>query len=295
MTSEKSAPPDGNDRGDTNRLYSVLILTYNEADNIRRCLDSLTDCDDIVVLDSYSADGTGEYVSTRPARLFQRTFDTFAGQRNWALDNVSFKHSWVLHLDADECMTPALHREIGGVVSRDEKSAYLVANKLMFMNRWIRHASMYPYYQARLLRRGESRFEQRGHGQTLGQATRGVGTLREPYIHHNFSKGISDWITRHNRYSSDEATRVVSRDGSFGRAIRNALAGGTPQDRQQGRKQVVDFLPARPLVRFAYLYLWKLGFLDGAAGFHYCCLIAIYDYFIRLKFKESCLQGRDRL
>jgi glycosyltransferase involved in cell wall biosynthesis len=293
MTSEKAILPDGNDRGAQDHQYSVLILTYNEADNIRRCLDSLTDCDDVVVLDSYSTDGTLEYVASRSVRLFQRTFDTFAAQRNWAIDNVSFKHPWVLHLDADECMTPALHREIGDVASRDEKSAYLVANQLMFMGRWIRHASMFPYYQARLLRRGESRFEQRGHGQTLGETTRGVGMLREPYVHHNFSKGISDWITRHNRYSSDEAGRVISHKRSLGEALHSAFVGKTPQDRQQGRKQLADFLPARPLVRFTYLYFWKLGFLDGAAGFHYCCLMAIYDYFIRLKCSELHLQRRE--
>jgi glycosyltransferase involved in cell wall biosynthesis len=293
MTSEPSYYADSDRQAAKDRRYSVLIITYNEIDNIRRCLDSLDDCDDVVVLDSHSTDGTAEYVSTRAARLFQRTFDTFAAQRNWALDNVSFKHPWVLHLDADECITPALHSEIGDAVSRDEKSAYLVANKLMFMGRWIRHASMYPYYQARLLRRGESRFEQRGHGQTLGEATRGVGTLSEPYVHHNFSKGISDWITRHNRYSSAEASRIVCRNGSLGRAIREAFAGKTQQDRQQGRKQVADLLPARPLVRFAYLYFWKLGFLDGAAGFHYCCLMAIYDYFIRLKCRESHLRRHE--
>lgn len=294
MTCETRTPPDGNENGAPNHRYSVLILTYNEADNIRRCLDSLAECDDVVVLDSYSTDGTVEYVASRPVRLFQRTFDTFAAQRNWAIDNVSFKNPWVLHLDADECMTPALHREIGDVASRDEKSAYLLANKLMFMGRWIRHASMYPYYQARLLRQGESRFEQRGHGQTLGETTRGVGTLRDPYVHHNFSKGISDWITRHNRYSSDEAGRVLSHKKSLGGALRSAFAGGTRQDRQQGRKQLADFLPARPLVRFVYLYFWKLGLLDGAAGFHYCCLMAIYDYFIRLKCRESHLRLREK-
>lgn len=289
MTSELRSQPHGDHRVAKDRRYSVLVLTYNEIDNIRRCLDSLADCDDVVVLDSHSTDGTVEYVSTRAARLFHRTFDTFAAQRNWALDNVTFKHPWVLHLDADECMTPALHSEIGDAVSRDEKSAYLVANKLMFMDRWIRHASMYPYYQARLLRQGESRFEQRGHGQTLGETTRGVGTLREPYVHYNFSKGISDWIARHNRYSSAEASRISSQNGSFGRAILAAFAGKTAQDRQQGRKQIADFLPARPLVRFVYLYLWKLGFLDGTAGFHYCCLMAMYDYMIRIKCTEAHL------
>lgn len=270
--------------------YSVLILTFNEAANIERCLDSLSECDDVVVLDSFSTDGTVECVRSRPARLFQRTFDTFAGQRNWAIDSVPFKHRWVMHLDADECMTPALHRELLTVTSRDDKSAYLLANKLMFMGRWIRHASMFPYYQARLLKLGESRFVQAGHGQTLDHTARGVGTLTEPYVHYNFSKGISDWLSRHNRYSSDEAHRIASRSMPWGEALVGALRGASGQDRQQARKRLADSLPAKPLWRFLYLYIMRMGFLDGGPGFHYCLLMAFYDYLIVLKSKE--LQSR---
>lgn len=266
--------------------YSVLILTHNEAANIGRCLDSLQACDDIVVLDSYSSDATLQVCGQYPVRTFDRQFDTFAGQRNWAIDNVPFKHAWVLHLDADECVTPDLHRELLDVVSRDETSAYLLANKLIFMGRWIRHASMYPYYQARLLRIGESRFVQTGHGQTLGPTARGVGTLREPYLHYNFSKGISDWVSRHNRYSSDEARRIASRSMPLGKALIGLIRGATPQERQQARKRLADSLPARPLWRFMFLYFVKGGFLDGGPGFHYCMLMAIYDYLIGLKSKE---------
>jgi glycosyltransferase involved in cell wall biosynthesis len=280
-----STDRDGQDSG-----YSVLILTRNEQDNIRLCLESLAGCDDIVVIDSYSTDATVPQLETQQVRVVQRVFDTFAGQRNWASDNVSFKHRWVLHLDADERMTRALDREIREAVSKDEKSAYLLANKLIFMGRWIKRSSMYPHYQARLLKVGESRFLQRGHGQTLGSATRGVGTLREPYVHHNFSKGISDWISRHNRYSSDEATRIGLQQVPWLVALQSALWGRTAQDRQQGRKRLADVLPCRPCVRFAYLYLWRLGFLDGIAGLHYCTLMAIYDYFIRLKCVEASLK-----
>jgi hypothetical protein len=276
-----------------NAGYSVLILTFNEAANIGRCLDSLRECDDVVVLDSFSTDGTVESVQSRPARLFQRTFDTFAGQRNWAIDSVPFKHPWVLHLDADECMTPALHSELLAATSEDAKSAYLLANKLMFMGRWIRHASMFPYYQARLLKLGESRFVQIGHGQTLDNAARGVGTLKEAYLHYNFSKGISDWLSRHNRYSSDEARRIASRSMPLSEAVVGVFRGATGQDRQQARKRLADSLPAKPLWRFLYLYFVRMGLLDGCPGFHYCLLMAIYDYLVVLKSKELRSQRRN--
>lgn len=270
--------------------YSTLILTRNEEINLPRCLEALRDCDDVVVVDSLSTDGTVRIAEANGARVFQRAFDTFAGQRNWAIDNVPFKHAWVLHLDADECMTPALHAEILEVTYRDEKSAYLIANKLIFMGRWIRRASMYPFYQARLLRLGESRFTQQGHGQVLSHAERGVGVLREPYIHHNFSRGVGDWLTRHNRYSADEAQRLVDCQQSFLKSCAEMCLAKSPERRQQAKKRMADNIPLRPLVRFLYLYIGRLAFLDGRAGFDYCILMSFFDYLTRLKARERLLQ-----
>jgi glycosyltransferase involved in cell wall biosynthesis len=266
--------------------YSALILTHNEAINIRRCIESLKECDDVVVVDSHSEDESLEILSGLPVRVYSRQFDSFAGQRNWAIDTIEFKHRWILHLDADECMTPELHAELCDVTQRDEKSAYYIANKIIFMNRWIRRSSMYPFYQARLLRLGESRFEQIGHGQHLSFANRGSGLLKEPYIHYNFSKGISDWLRRHNKYSSDEAQRLCGvRDLGFKTMIFQ-IFGKHGDERQQALKLLVDRSPCRPLFRFVYLFFWKRAFLDGMPGFHYCMLVTFYDYLIRLKAKE---------
>jgi glycosyltransferase involved in cell wall biosynthesis len=266
--------------------YSTLILTKNEAANIRRCLESLAFCDDIIVLDSFSEDETEALVKGTSARFFQRAFDTFAGQRNWAIDNVVFKYRWVLHLDADECLTPQLHAELSRLAADDGKSAYMLANRVIFMGRWIRRCTMYPYYQARFLRLGESRFKQVGHGQHLGHATRGTGIALEPYTHYNFSKGIADWVARHNRYSDDEARRITRDDRGFLASLPEAIVSRDAGEKQQARKRLADHLPLRPLVRFLYLYVWKWGFLDGRAGFDYCMLMAFYDYLIRLKVIE---------
>lgn len=269
--------------------YSVLLLTKNESANIDRCLASLRECDDIVVVDSFSQDGTVEKARSAGARVFQREFDSFAAQRNWGVDNCGLAHDWVLHLDADECLTPALHAEIEAAVAADAKSAFLVANKLIFMGTWIRHASMYPYYQARLLKRGESAFAQTGHGQILGHAARGTGTLREPYIHYNFSRGIADWVDRHNRYSSDEARRLVARPQQDPHGEHAVQA--SSQDRQQRLKRLADRVPCRPLARFLYLYVIRGGFFDGRAGLDYCVLMAFYDYLTRLKAREIRADG----
>jgi glycosyltransferase involved in cell wall biosynthesis len=266
--------------------YSVLVLTHNEANNIERCLASLTHCDDVVVLDSQSTDDTCARAQRMGARIVARQFDSFAGQRNWAIDNVVFHHPWVLHLDADECVTPELHAEIEGVTQKDARSAFLVANKLIFMGRWIRRASMYPFYQARLLKVGEARFTQHGHGQVLAHAERGVGKLSEPYVHYNFSRGVSDWVERHNRYSSQEAHRLARGGTSLLRSLKDAVAGASSESRQQGLKRLADVLPFRPFFRFFYLYILRGAFLDGRPGFDYCVLMAFYDYLIRLKALE---------
>lgn len=266
--------------------YSTVILTYNEQSNLPRCLNSLAGCDDIVVLDSGSTDRTQEIARARGARVVERKFDDFATQRNFAHETVEFKHSWILHLDADECMTPELHKEIIRVCLQDTKSAYLIANKLIFMDRWIRHATTYPAYQGRLLRLGQSSFKWAGHAMVLDRSDRGTGTLREPYIHYNFSKGISDWLARHNRYSTSEAERIVSETSTLGDAWRQFRSGDTPEKKKQAFKRCADFLPFRPLVRFMYLYVWKWGILDGRPGFEYSVLMAIYDYLIKLKVGE---------
>src|SRR4051812_8470323 len=96
---------------ETTRNYSVVILTLNEERDLPACLESVRTCDDIVVLDSGSTDHTAEIARTAGARVFERRFDTFAGQRNHAQREVKFRHAWVFHLDADERLTPELDQE----------------------------------------------------------------------------------------------------------------------------------------------------------------------------------------
>jgi len=110
--------------------------------------------------------------------------------------------------------------------------------------------------------------------------------LHEPYDHHNFSKGVADWLARHNRYSTDEARRLMADRTSLWTALRQCVAGATKEESRQGLKRAADFMPLRPLVRFVYLYFWKLGLLDGRAGFDYSVLMAFYDYLTRLKARE---------
>jgi len=264
---------------------SVLILTRNEETGLADCLRSVGWCDDVVVLDSYSTDRTAQIAAEHGARVFRRRFDNFAAQRNYAIDNIPFRHDWVFHLDADERFTDELLEECRRVIAEDRHSAFLVPSKMMLWGRWLRHAAAYPVYQMRLMKLGEVRFVPHGHGQREGEADRGVGVLRNPYLHHSFSKGFAEWFERHNRYSSLEAAQCLW-ELRAGEGRWSDLLSRSPVTRRRALKRLSARLPFRPWLKFVYMYFLRLGFLDGYAGLTYCSLQAVYEYMICAKLSE---------
>ena len=266
--------------------FSVLVLTLNEEANLPACLKAVAWSDDVVVLDSFSQDGTVEIAKQMGARVYQRVFDDFAGQRNFALNEISFKHDWVLHLDADEIVTPALRAEIERAVASERFDAWRVAPKMMFMGRWLRHSGLYPTYQVRLGHRERFRFKQVGHGQRGDLPPERVGTLKESYLHYSFSKGLTDWFDRHNRYASAEAREALSVLHSQAGLDWRGLWSKDLTRRQWALKMISIRLPFRPLLRFVYMYVLRRGFLDGRAGWTYCTMLSVYEYMIVLKTRE---------
>ena len=126
---------------------SVLVLTHNEELILPRCLNALLWCDDVVIVDSGSKDHTVDIARRCGARVFQRPFDNFASQRNYGLDNVVWKHEWILHLDADEIITEEFRKKLLEFQPAENINAYLVPSKLIFFGKWLRHAGMYPTYK----------------------------------------------------------------------------------------------------------------------------------------------------
>ena len=123
-------------------MVSVLILTYNEEQNIATCVQSVRWCDDVVVFDSFSTDRTVEIAKSFDARVIQRKFDNWAAHQNWANENIAFKHQWVFYLDADERMTDELRIEIQAIAgcSNEERVAFYCGRRNYFCGRWIKHA-----------------------------------------------------------------------------------------------------------------------------------------------------------
>jgi glycosyltransferase involved in cell wall biosynthesis len=265
---------------------SVLILTRNEESNLAPCLDSVKWSDDVLVLDSFSDDRTLEIAGSRGIRMQQNHFVNFAEQRNFGLNHGNLKHDWVLHLDADEVVTPELQRELVDVAASGDKDAYRMASKMMFQGHWLRYSGLYPWYQVRFGKRDKLRFVQVGHGQRENLEPARVGTLREPLLHFPFSKGIQDWIERHNRYSTAEAAYFLENAGAQTIDWPGIFAFGDASRRRRALKNFFSFLPCRPTLRFLYMYFFRLGFLDGRAGFTYCRLLTIYEYLTVLKIRE---------
>ncbi len=268
---------------------SVLILTLNEEANLPRCLVALDWADDVLVVDSFSTDRTVEIAEAWGARVLQRHFDDFAGQRNFGLQEGGLQNEWVLHLDADEVVPPELRDEVFRAIGDEDKDAYRVPSKMMLHGRWLRHAGMYPSYQVRLGRREALSFVQVGHGQREVLPPERIGTLEHALIHYSFSKGLDDWFEKHNRYSAAEARLALEETGS-GTVGWRELFSSDGMRRRRALKRLVAWMPFRPTLRFLYMYVLRRGFLDGAAGYTYCRLLATYETMTVLKIKEQRLR-----
>jgi acetyltransferase-like isoleucine patch superfamily enzyme/glycosyltransferase involved in cell wall biosynthesis len=265
---------------------SVVILTLNEETNIPGCLASCAWSDDVHVLDAGSTDGTVEIARAANVSVHTHPFKSFGEQRNWAIDNIPHKHEWVFHLDADERFTPELVEEISRILARDPVEACFYApHKLMFMGRWLKWSEGYPIYQMRFFHMKRARFRDYGHGQRE-ETTGKVGSLTRPYLHYNFSKGIEDWVYKHNRYSTLEA-EIIFKSGEKGLDADTSWAFGSAIQRRRFLKaRIYPKLPGKWVGRFIYMYFIKLGFLDGIPGLHYSLLVSAYELFTSLKLAE---------
>lgn len=263
-------------------MFSIYILTHNEEIDIAACIESALLSDDVVVVDSLSSDRTVEIASRYPVRVVQHAFESHGKQRTWMLEAIPPKHQWVYILEADERMTPALFQECLHALQTEEYVGYYVAERVMFMGSWIRRSTQYPRYQLRLLRHGKVWFTDYGH--TEREVCDGkTGFLKETYPHYTCSKGLSRWIEKHNRYSTDEAIETLRQLESGAVNWRDLFFGASEVDRRRALKDLSLRVPFRPLVRFIYMYFFLGGCLDGQAGFAWCTLQAFYEYLILLK------------
>lgn len=266
-------------------MISIFILTHNEERDIAACIESAMLSDDVIVVDSCSDDRTRDIARQYPVRVIEHPFASHGQQRTWMLQNVPYKYDWAYILEADERMTPELFAECQRAITQPETVAYYVAERVMFMGHWIRRSTQFPRYQLRLLKRNQVWFDDYGH--TEREVVDGpTGFLTETYPHYTCSKGLSRWIDKHNRYSTDEAKETLHQLESGTVNWRALLGGRSEVEHRRALKDLSLRLPARPLLRWFYMMFILGGCLDGRAGLAWCTLQAFYEYLIVLKARE---------
>ncbi len=268
----------------------MIIPTRNEAANLPRCLDYLQWADEVVIVDSGSTDDTAAIATARGATVVQFKWDgKWPKKKNWALRNVPLKHPWVLIVDADECIVPELAHEISIAITHPTNVGYFVNRKFMFMGQWLRHCGYYPSWNLRLIKRGFGEYEQLTDVGDTGSGDNEVHEhaipkgpaeyLKHDMLHYAFPT-IQTFMEKHNRYSNWEA--AVQLRQSLGQA--KHIGGDISRVRRL--KEMSRNVPFRPTLRFLYAYVWKLGFLDGRAGYIFCRLLAIYEFLSVAKYIE---------
>ena len=270
-------------------MLSVLIPTLNESQNICHCLESVRWADELVVADSGSTDGTPELAKHFGAQVVHFAWNgRLPKKKNWALEQVPWKNEWLLIVDADERITPALAAEIRDVLQNPHADGYFVNRCFMFMGKWIRHCGYFPSWNLRLFR------HEKGHYETLyaGNTRSGdnevhehlmlagkTGSLRQPMLHFAYPD-IFTWMEKHNRYSNWEAELEAGGHPGDPRSIGGQLS------RKRRLKNWSRRLPFRPTLRFLYSYVLKRGFLDGYEGYVLCRLLSTYEMLSSFKAHE---------
>lgn len=250
---------------------SVIILTYNEEKNIEDCLKSVHAwADEIIVVDSYSTDKTLEIVKDYTNNIYQHPFENFSKQRNWAQGNLPIKNEWVLHLDADERISPELAEEIKRIFSAPiDADGFMMPRKTVFRGRWIRHGGHYPVYQLRLFRKDKGQSEERFYDQNY--IVRGKIKKINADIINIITPDLNLWKSNHRKWARLEAAEVILNKG---RVMNIRFMGNSIESRNWLRYRIYYKLPLlfiRPFLYFIYRYIFRLGFLDGGQGmvFHF--------------------------
>lgn len=243
---------------------SVIVIVKNEAAVIRRCLNSISWVDEIIVLDSGSTDDTVAICRKYTPHVHQTDWPGFGPQKNRALALAT--GDWILSLDADEWVTPALRDEIlRAIASPDGATAFRIPRLSSFCGRFMRHSGWWPDYVTRLFRRGEARFsDDVVHEHVIAQGK--TGTLHEPILHQTFVD-LDELLAKMNNYSSLAAKEM----------------------RQGGRRAGLAGAVLRGLWAFVRTYVFRGGFLDGREGFMLAVATAEGTYY---RYAKLMLMGK---
>lgn len=232
---------------------TVAIITYNEENNISRCINSVTSiADEILVVDSFSNDRTEEICLSLGARFVKNTFAGHIEQKNVALDLAT--HDYILSLDADEALSPELLLEIKKIKMNFQKSGYRFNRLTNYSGKWIRHSGWYPDTKLRLAKRDSVRWGgENPHDILQVKNCESIGFLKGDLLHYSYGS-ISDHVIQTDKFTT------IAAKAAF----------------KQGKKSSLFKIFTRPPLKFIRDYFLKRGFLDGRYGFVICCINSLY-------------------
>lgn len=277
----------------------AIVLTLNEARHVARCLASVRGVtDSIVVVDSFSSDETVRIAREHGAQVVQRAWIDWTNQFNWALDRLDADTDWVLRVDADEYLTPALATEIRNRLPRLDSGVNGVAfpRRVVFQGRPIRFGGVSLAPVVRLFRYGRGRLESRWMDEHIAGAEPSV-TFRGKLVDENLHP-LTFWTAKHNHYASREVVEMLNLKHRFLARESGAdrPAGARAAAKRRIKERVYARLPTgvRALAYFLYRYLLLLGVLDGRAGAHFHVLQGFwYRYLVDAKIDEVERRMRD--
>jgi glycosyltransferase involved in cell wall biosynthesis len=277
---------------------SILVPVKNEEKNLPRSLASVAWADEIILVDSHSTDGTAGVAARFGASVVQFDFNgRWPKKKNWALENIPFRNEWVFILDADEVLPPEAEEEFRQVIANPGgASGFWINRRFMFMGKWLRHA-YYPNWNLRLLKHRLGRYEKltesdtasgdnEVHEHIIVQGT--TGHLKCEMDHYAFPS-VDVFVEKHNRYSNWEARVALERESGGGASRLQSQTVGW----RRRLKLASSRLPFRPFLRFAYVYFWQRGFLDGVEGYYFARLHGVYELLSVAKTYELRKQARD--
>ena len=229
---------------------SAVVISKNEERNIRRCLESVSFADELILIDSQSTDNTRAIAAEMGAKIYSPEWKGFGPAKQYGVERAS--HNWVLSVDADEVVSTELKVEILSVIKADNEFAgYYVPRCTNFNGRWIRHSGWYPDYVLRLFDKTKGGFNA-AYVHEKVEVTGPTGQLKNDLLHYSYPT-LEDYFDKFNYYTTVGAEELF----------------------KKGKKTSWVKIMVKPLAQFVKQFILKAGFLDGGEGFLISFLSAV--------------------
>ena len=242
---------------------SLTVITYNEEENIARCLTSVAGLvDEIVVIDSFSTDKTKEICLEKGTVFIENTFEGYRQQKEFAVSKA--KYDWILSLDADEAVSVNLRKSILEIKENPQADAFEINRLTNYCGKWIKHTDWYPDRKIRFFDRHKAGWAGKNLHETVALFNTGtIGKLSGDILHYSYTS-IGQHIGQFNRFTEIGAAEAV----------------------EKNKQATLLTLLLSPVWKFFQSYFLRLGFLDGYYGFVVCAVSAFATFAKYLKMRE---------